>query len=149
MEYRVLTFDELKLTRDLCVSGENWADVYYDKIKLARTDKAKNFALFVDEKPVSEITALEDDIYYINTVASAYEVVELIDHKALRRYHGKGYGTAILDYVCYYYKDLGYKMAALWIADSNKQLNEYYKRHGFVSTFVDQNDRAIMIRTLN
>lgn len=61
-------------------------------------------------------------------------VGELICIHSLQTGWGKGYGSAMMEYVLAQLQRKGYKSVILWVFEANTRARKFYEKHGFVLT---------------
>ena len=61
-------------------------------------------------------------------------VGELICIHSLKNGWGKGYGSAMMEYVLARFKQEGYKFVILWVFEANTRARKFYEKHGFELT---------------
>lgn len=61
-------------------------------------------------------------------------VGELICIHSLQTGWGKGYGSAMMEYVLDQLKQEGYKSVILWVFEANTRARRFYEKHGFALT---------------
>lgn len=145
MEIKLLLKDELKHLNKLCISGENWADVYYKKLDTFYTGVVKTYAVVSDGNYIAEITAYEDSLKKYESLAVNGETVQVLDHKVAADTRGRKLGTQLLKYVLKLYKNRGYKYALVKLfKDSDVDLSSYYKRCGFTTVF-EETDASVVL----
>lgn len=149
MEFKLLNKDELKNLQKLCVSGENWADVYYNKLDSYYTGNVKTYAISNGTRYLAELTAYEDELEKYDSLAIKGETVHLLDHKVLRELREQGLGKKLLKYVCCLYKNRGYKSAVVRISNRDSFLIDYYKKYGFNKVFLETDAYVILMNEFN
>lgn len=147
MEIRVLERNELKLLRDLCPEGHNWADTYYRRLDMYYSDFVKTFGLFVDGVIVAEVTAIEDKLEKYDYAARRGSVVHLIDCDVVMNKRKQGYGSSILAYVMAVYKRNGYARILISYDDSEVAKN-IAKKLGFNDVIRENNGVVTMLKNV-
>lgn len=61
-------------------------------------------------------------------------VGELICIHSLQNHWGKGYGSAMMEYVLAQLKQEGYESVILWVFEANTRARKFYEKHGFQLT---------------
>lgn len=61
-------------------------------------------------------------------------VGELICIHSLQEQWGKGYGSAMMDYVLAQLRREGYESVILWVFEANNRARRFYEKHGFAAT---------------
>ena len=61
-------------------------------------------------------------------------VGELICIHSLQRNWGKGYGSAMMEYVLAQLKQAQYESVILWVFEANTRARKFYEKHGFELT---------------
>lgn len=123
---RKLEVSEIKELRD--IYNNNWAEVYYVKMRRARTLSSFTYGFFVDDDNsiVSEITL--EEIYDSD---KEEKCAEISWHTTQLSKWNQGYGSSVLKYAINACRTKGYKYIVASIEKGNEIARYIYEKHGF------------------
>lgn len=123
---RRLDESEIKQLRE--IYNGDWAEVYYLKMRQARSSKTATYGFFNDEDDtiVSEITLLE-----MVDHEDCSKSVEVAWYGTEKSKCNQGYGSSVLKYAINVCKVMGYKCITVAVDKSNEIARYIYEKHGF------------------